>query len=369
MHLSPLPNGPGSVIRMSRYGAVTVRERQSAPAVSPKGQQLPALTGLRFFLALWVVFHHLTGPGMMLASYANGLVRGGYLAVTTFFVLSGFVLTRGYASIDWTVQSLKRYAAARFARIYPVYLLSLAAVAPFIAADPTPGKPFYLAMHLPLLQGWLGPIPVSWNTPAWSLSCEMFFYAVFPLALALLPKPKWTGTLLLAAVATCLTRILWRAGVSDGVKPLIHLSDFLMGIAAAGIYELLLRGGRQAPKGWWLYMPAGVLALGMIANPELLPAPLDITSTLRPLNALGLIGLALGGGTVARLLATPICEFLGKSSYALYILHVPLLWWYLRAVRQPSPWVYLAAAIGLSALVYRFIEEPANRRLRGWLTR
>ena len=327
-------------------------------------RNLPALTGLRFFLALWVVFHHLTGPGMMLASYANGLIRGGYLAVTTFFVLSGFVLTRGYAQTNWNLPSLKRYAAARFARIYPVYLLSLAAVAPFIAADPTPGKPFYLAAHISLLQGWLGAIPVNWNTPAWSLSCEAFFYAVFPLAIALLPKPKWTATLLLTAAATCLTRLLWRIGVSDGVKPLIHLSDFLMGIAAAGVYDLLLRRGRKAPKGPWLYLPAGVLALIVIADPRLLPAPLDITTTLRPLNALVLIGLALGGGTVARVLSTPFCEFLGKCSYALYILHVPLLWWYLRLVHRPSPAVYLAAAVALSALVYRFIEEPANRRLR-----
>lgn len=71
-------------------------------------EHLPALTGLRFVLALWVILDHLTGPGMMLEASARdlppvlyALIRGGYLAVTTFFVLSGFVLARSYAAMEW----------------------------------------------------------------------------------------------------------------------------------------------------------------------------------------------------------------------------------------------------------------------------
>lgn len=331
---------------------------------------LPALTGLRFPLALWVVLHHLTGPGGMLEESARALpscifalIRGGYLAVTTFFVLSGFVLAHGYGESRWTRRSVGRYALARVARIYPVYLLSLLAVAPFIWHDRTPGKAGYLAAHVALLQGWLGRIPVNWNTPAWSLSCEAFFYAVFPLAILFLPRRGWRGIGVLALAACCLTRILWAAGVSDGVKPLIHLSDFLMGIAAAAAYTQLRRNGHRI-AGPWLYLPGAVLALALIAWPQFLPAPLDVNSTLRPLNALLLIGLAIGGGAPARLLASPVAQYLGKSSYALYILHVPLLWWYLRFTHHTSPIVYVAAAIAMSALVYRFVEEPANRWLR-----
>ena len=150
---------------------------------------MPALTGLRFVLALWVILHHLTGPGQSLEPLARAmpaavyaLIRGGYLAVTTFFVLSGFVLSRSYAGMDWTRRSVARYTAGRIARVYPVYLLSLLMVAPFIAADPVPGKAPLVAAHGLLVQGWLGHIPVNWNTPAWSLSCEMFFYLSFPLA-------------------------------------------------------------------------------------------------------------------------------------------------------------------------------------------
>jgi len=331
---------------------------------------LPALTGLRFLLALWVILHHLTGPGQALGATIEKLpvpfymlIRGGYLAVTTFFVLSGFVLAHSYASTAWNAGSLRRYAAARFARIYPVYLLSLLVVAPFITADRTPAKAHFVAAHGLLVQAWLGHIPVNWNTPAWSLSCEMFFYLCFPLAAALLGRAGWRGTLVLAAAAGCLTRVLWAAGVSDEIKPLIHLADFLMGIAAARAYSLLRRGPRM-PRGIWLYLPGCALAAALIAFPQALPRAIDLNSALRPLNAVLLIGFALGGGQAARALASPLAVYLGKSSYAMYILHVPLLWWYLRWSRDFSAGLYIVGVVAISALVYAVIEEPAHRWLR-----
>ncbi len=321
-------------------------------------------------LALWVILHHLTGPGQMLDGWAKSLpyvlyavIRGGYLAVTTFFVLSGFVLARTYADTEWNGKSLLRYGVGRFARIYPVYALSLAIVAPFILEDSTPGKGPLVAAHGLLLQGWMGHLPVSWNTPAWTLSCEAFFYLTFPLAAVLVQRANWRTTLGIAAGACLLTRAMWAVGISDEIKPLIHLSDFLMGIAAARVYDLL-EERQWRPAGSWLYLPGGLAAAALIAYPGLLPPRVDLNTALRPLNALLLLGFALGGGVIARLLSSQMLVYLGKSSYAMYILHIPMLWWYLRWSKEFSALVYLTLVIGISALVYRFIEEPANRWLR-----
>jgi len=87
---------------------------------------------MRFGLAIWVILHHICGKGMMLEAWARSLpapfpalIAGGYLAVQTFFVLSGFVLARTYAHARWNRRSLGRFFTARFARIYPVYFVSL----------------------------------------------------------------------------------------------------------------------------------------------------------------------------------------------------------------------------------------------------
>jgi peptidoglycan/LPS O-acetylase OafA/YrhL len=191
----------------------------------------------------------------------------------------------------------------------------------------------------------------------------MFFYLLFPLAAVWMQGAGWRKTLAVAAVTCCLTHAMWAAGISDGTKPLIHMADFLMGIAASCAYDLLLASPRR-PAGAWLYGPGLALGAALIAYPAVLPQPIDLNSALRPLNALLLIGFALGGGVAARVLSTRVAVYLGKSSYAMYILHVPLLWWYSRWTKQFSGAMYIAAVIAVSALVYGLIEEPANRYLR-----
>ncbi|HEY1495701.1 MAG TPA: acyltransferase, partial [Candidatus Solibacter sp.] len=241
--------------------------------------------------------------------------------------------------------------------------LSLIVVAPFILADQTPGKPGYLAAHLLLVQAWLGAIPINWNTPAWSLSCEMFFYALFPCAALFIRRANWRNVAIAAALACWLTRMMWAAGVSDNIKPLVHLADFLMGIVAACAYELLERRDRP-PRGWWLYVPGFAGAALAIAYADALPGWIDLNTVLRPFNATLLIGLAFGGGSLARFLSTKAIVYLGKSSYAMYILHVPILWWCLRRSMDFPPLAYIAIVIAVSAAVYGLFEEPANRRLR-----
>lgn len=336
---------------------------------------LDSLTGLRFVLALWVILHHLTGGGMMLDSWAQtlpapvrALLHGGYLAVGTFFALSGFLLAFRYSSTPWTLGSLRHYAANRFARIYPVYALSLLILAPIIVFETVPGKMGVIANYVLLLQGWTQFMPVQWNTPAWSLSCEIFFYLVFPLALLFARKPRWVTALLIAALACVLPDKLRAWGVTEDWRPFLYFADFLMGIATAQLYRLL------APRfeGWggWLCAPAAAAMAAAVALPELLPHSLTLNTALRPLNALILLGLALGAGTASRLLTSARALELGKASYAMYILHVPLLWWFRKIpfvdfipglITAP---IYLAAVIYICIRAFHRVEEPANRYLR-----
>ena len=346
------------------------------PLPPARPAHLPALTGLRFVLALWVIVNHLVGKGhvyepaaQFLPGPLQAVMRGGYLAVPTFFMLSGLVLARTYSAISWTRQTLWKYAVGRFARVYPVYLLSLLIVAPFIVKAQDQPKAWLVAMHLTLLQAWwVGHYTAGWNTPAWSLSCEMFFYLVFPVFVLRWKKLGWIATLATATLACALTKLLWAAGISDQLKPVIHLADFLMGIAIARALELItaqlaLKAGRW-PSGKWLYATGILGSALLIGYAQYLPDSLPLTILLRPMNALLLLGFALGGGWLARFLATRPLVYLGKASYSMYILHIPILWW---AVSWPGTLVrnsYVAFVIVLSCIVFAGLEEPLNRYLR-----
>jgi peptidoglycan/LPS O-acetylase OafA/YrhL len=342
---------------------------------------------LRFVLAIWVIVHHLTGRKQLLEAWTNtlpescrNLVHHGYLAVGAFFVLSGFVLGRAYAGVEWNRATLVRYAWARVARVYPVYLLSLVLIAPFALYDLfTPGRvaasarPFLIANYSFVLQGWSRP-PVNWNTPAWSLSCELFFYACFPLAALALARSSRVGVWIGALLA--LSAPFWRGsvGLSDSVKPLVHLADFVVGIAAAYLFAWMARPGSQwLGRGYRLYVPAAVFTGIMCMQPGWGIGGVDFNSVLRPAYAALLIGLALGGGPAFRALSARTSVFLGQASYSMYILHIPILWWLRRYGLGYLPGgvaaaLYIASVVTASGAVYRWFEEPANRRIRAWVS-
>lgn len=315
----------------------------------------------------------------------QSLLHGGYLAVQSFFLLSGFVLAQTYATTRWNRTSLTRFAIARFARIYPAYLLSLVMISWFaLEFVLKPGRTIadkagVLANYAFVLQGWTGSLNVGWNTPAWSLSCEFFFYLCFPLIFFWLGKGSMTRVYSALAASFVVPIILAHAGVPDKWKPIHHFSDFAAGIAAARIYGVLIhsRLGVRVLRhlGFWLTLGALVGGVAFITHPHWLDGTVMALGTvLRPLNVALLIGLAIGGGFVVRLLSTRIAGYLGKASYSMYILHIPLLWWFsryttLRWGSAPPAWVgflFVTAVIGFSIAAFELVETPANRWIRDW---
>ena len=333
-----------------------------------------------------MILHHICGTGMMLGNWASGLpgpalqfIRRGDLAVQTFFILSGFVLARTYAHSRWNRRSLARFFTARFARIYPVYLASLIVLSPFIIETllkpvwKTPQRIGLLAIYLFVFQGWAGTLGVGWNTPAWSLTCEFFFYLCFPMLLVMLRNARWRTICALLLLSLPMRTALDHAGVPWDWKPVYHLADFVAGIAAARAFTLLEISRWWRNRGYWLYVPAIFLGGWLIIHPALVDGNVDLDSYLGPLNVAMLVGLALGGGWLARWLSTGPADFLGKASYSMYVMHVPILWWYARyyvhgRLLPPRPLagaIYLALLIGASGVVFKWIETPASAWIRG----
>ncbi|WP_224364788.1 acyltransferase family protein [Hyalangium versicolor] len=377
-----------------------------------RGGTLDALTGLRFWAALYVVVFHFGGgwfegtPGWMVSIY-----QSGYVSVGLFFVLSGFVLAYSYLGPEGRMKAAPRaFWAARLGRVYPVYVLALVLLAPHVIAGSMAANTVWVSAAklavgggsaLLLVHAWLPPAALYWNPPGWSVAVEAFFYALFPAATAVLAKLR-LQRFLLALVA------LWGLGLlpslvylgldPDGqpasivargtwltvleFNPVLRLPEFLMGVVLGRFFL------REAPthkgSGAWMAAGAALLTLGATAASAHLPFALMHNALLAPVHALLVYGLARGGGALGWFLSRPFMVRLGAASYALYILEHPV-WVAVNSLAESlAPWVelraprplfavYLPLVVGASLLCHRWVEAPmrewVRRVLQPWVER
>ena len=131
-------------------------------------RRLDSLTALRFIAALAVVGVH---GGEILWRPLLPVRSLGYVGVTFFFVLSGFVLTWSHPS----GQPARRFYRNRFARVWPLHTVTWLAVV-VATTGVAPGS----WAALGLVQAWVPRAGVNFaaNGPSWSLSCDAFFYVL-----------------------------------------------------------------------------------------------------------------------------------------------------------------------------------------------
>lgn len=361
--------------------------------------KIPALTSLRFFAALHVLLFHTRAMGAVFGPvWFQRLSSIGYVGVSFFFVLSGFILVYTYSGRSVTP---KKFWRARFARVYPAYAFALLLTLPIFLYSVTHfremGLPFgaFQAAHtkiaagleILLLQSWVPPAALSWNAVGWSLSVEAFFYLLFPFLVTRFER--WSKAQLFFTIALC-----WIASNAvsggyaffrpDGVVnpdanvytswmnvvkffPLVRLPEFLMGMSA-GI--LFLRSSRSPRLAAPLVL-SGAIAIALVsAFSNRLPYAMIHTALLSPAFAAIVYGIALRPKW-ASVLDFKLPVLLGDSSYSMYLIHssfvFPVFHTSTGAVRNAN-FGGLALCLGIvllfSMLIYRFIEEPARRKLR-----
>lgn len=348
--------------------------------------QTDHLTGWRFLAAIIVVIFHFGRHLPWVQAFP--LLGMGPPMVTLFFVLSGFVLTWRYARTDGVNMDWRGYAIARGARLLPLYFLGLV----FCAGLGHFQQPYSALLNATLLQAWVPFYALTGNGPGWSISVECFFYALFPLLLRFFPGGSGSAGRLLILTGGVyglvqFVLILLRSGGSyDEIQPsvphelifyfpLSHLPSFLMGV----LVGLMARNRLVAIRRLAWRFDVGFLLLAWllvriardrVAREWLLggvPLLYD-ASLLGPLFGL-MLYCSLYGRFVNRLFSTPTWQVLGQSSFAIYLMQVPVheLLTRLVGVDWSTPKFFLMYLLTLSLVgvcLNRFVEQPLNRRLR-----
>ncbi len=340
--------------------------------------RLPALTSLRFFAAFHVVIFHFQAMQIFIGpAWFQKLSSIGYVGVSFFFVLSAFILVYTYAGRPMI---LKNFWRARFARIYPAYAFSLLVTALFFFyAVLTMNIPFFVwakahlklasALVLSLLQAWVPPAALTWNAVAWSLSVEAFFYVLFPFLLLVLVRRSQPQLLLIAAVSWLTSLVFSGSYVVLNPDRLSIVNADVLGAFWLNCGFLFLRSRRESKLASLLVL-SGIAALVVVVFfNAAIPYPILHTALLAPAFAAIVYGFALrpNWGTI---LENPWLVLCGDASYSLYLLHSMIVGMYFHSttgqLRYQSPMgilVFVLIAVSISALVYRFIEEPARRKL------
>lgn len=312
-------------------------------------------------------------------------------AVDLFFCLSGFTLSLAYRVGRSELLPLRNYLVARWARIVPIYLLTLFLTIPLVVKyrifdyfDTSRMLPDFLRQVM-LVNGWpvLGD-GLHWDIPAWSVSIEAFCYLlVFPplfLAARRLVVPAWIA--LPAALALMVASYLifvrfFQAGIITipGFVPAspwaywVNIARGVLGFTAGWLmYLIVLRAG-------WVHNWVGraVDLVALIALAIIMAAPYGLVNVQASVICFPLIvgGLLNGRSYLARILALRPIVFLGDISYSLYLIHVPMIYYIDIFFPRPTPTpplmrtvLGLVALVTVSAASFYLIERPARTALR-----
>lgn len=355
----------------------------------PAAHRLDHIDAMRAIAALLVVWDHVTEELVPVTAGGHWLyVLGaganvGSIGVTLFFLISGFVIPASLRSDRPRADELRVFAIRRCFRLYPVYWLSL--LLGLATVWWIWGKPVDLgtiAANATMLSGPLGYGAIL--TLYWTLTTELAFYLLCAIlfALGLLRRP-----LVLALCAAGFT-LAFLTGYVPGLveNPALHfLYDTGLGLHLSLMFAgALLRqwyDGELQPG-----LPRALL-LAVLTLWVVLPVWSGSSAV-----AGGGLGWAYpwfeGSKAVGIVLFLILCfrlkpaarplAALGRASYSLYLVHMPvgfgLLWLatmvpafaWLRAELAVDLLLALAISIGLAALGYRFVELPAialGRRL------
>jgi peptidoglycan/LPS O-acetylase OafA/YrhL len=368
--------------------------------------EIRSLSGLRIVAALWVVLFHFR-PMLQTASpplydALKPILDCGAQGVDLFFILSGFVLTWNYLERmgqTWSTRATLHFLWLRLARVWPLYLVTMHLAALWIIFTlnvgdfPSPEAGTLTATsyirQLVMVQLWVQPFfdGSSWDGPAWSISAEWLAYLLFGLLVLVIFRidraTRARGLLLLSLAASLPPVLLLVASGGQFYTPWSWLPrivlQFTVGaLACAAVRKLELSDRTRRVAGYVsLLLVAAIVGALYLFDAHPLPTVRDDFGLVDVLFMPLVVALAIGAGSLPRVLSTRLLVYGGQISFGLYMVHelVHTAWLWIMAqyqiVLEPSITAKLVfvglivVAIALAVLLYHFVEEPA----RVWMRR
>lgn len=334
---------------------------------------LPQLTQARFFAAFAILLFHFGRD--LPPEYTLYFSQIGPLnyAVSFFFLLSGYILYVVHGEGEGVLNK-KKFYWARFARIYPAYILAWIFVAEPQFRRAYEGLTTDFLLGASFLQAWIPGKALVINNPAWSLSVEAFFYLSFPFFAAAFRRASLSKAASWTLVLWVLNQAAYVFVMEDWGPshyfPLLHFATFVMGLCFGKVF-LKLHNAQQTV---WKPNLSTVLSFALLVALFQVPtlAKFGHNGLYAPVMGVFILCLSFVQGSFKRLCSLPWLVLLGEISYGMYIFQIPVRNnWVTTFQKHPdllSPfwnfYGYVIALIIFSYLMWRFVEEPSRKWMR-----
>ncbi len=325
-------------------------------SIHPRPRLLSLQVG-RGLAALVVVLFHARG----FAGGSSLPFAGGHMAVIFFFILSGFIIYYAHCKDVGHPCELKRYAFRRFARLYPLYwavalvLIPVLALSPSVAAHSHNFDFISLSKSL-LLLPTQNPEVVG---ATWSLQYEVVFYALFGLAILnsrlLILFPIWT------AAVFCGFFVHHKTFATAFILSPMNL-NFMEGMLAAMAFDRYRSHVTIARAASLVGGIVTALAYALVINNVLIGKSYLLFGLASAISIWGLATADAAGGF------SPWSAFtlLGDASYAIYLIHYPVIAFLARLIGKGVWKMWILAAISTAAgiALHRVVELPLTSAIR-----
>lgn len=308
----------------------------------------------------------------------NHFARMGAIAMTGFFMLSGYALTYSYPQVINDIKKVKSFLIKRIISLFPLYYVVSALFIVIYNKESVESLLLLLPIELLGLQSCFSSLfPVSHNGGTWFISCMMLCYFVFPFLQWIIDNMPFRSKYILGGavfvimiISPIVQRHFHLASIYD--NPFFRILEFMEGIIVASMsYKIHEKNDFSLKDIIWLLITAAILIACVSIGDIFAPRDFMLANWI-VLPCFSIFLYILGNVYIPALKNSMVLYYCSKLSYTFYLSQLfawtvsPIILWHILHIDNNFVRIVVSflSCVVISVFLHECIEKPASKWLR-----